>query len=51
MKYNAYLLTSNLWKYEICYLHGRDILSLNGVLGKITIKEYTYKKGLHSVKY
>lgn len=25
-------------------LHGRDILSFSGVLGKITIKEYTYKK-------
>lgn len=24
------------------YSHGRDILSLTGVLGKITIKEYTY---------
>lgn len=24
--------------------HGRDILSLTGVLGKITIKEYTYTK-------
>lgn len=28
-------------------LHGRDIFSLNGVLGKITIKEYTCKKWLY----
>lgn len=27
---------------KLCNLHGRDILSLSGVLGKITIKEYTY---------
>lgn len=34
---------SNFWS-EICNSHGRDILSLTGVLGKITIKEYTYEK-------
>lgn len=28
--------------FDLCrYSHGRDILSLTGVLGKITIKEYT----------
>lgn len=31
-------------KSEAQNLHGRDILSLTGVFGKMTIKEYTYYK-------